>query len=143
MKLLKTIATAAFISTSLFAAAPSEAFWGTGEGEPTYDNLLSKFYVFNYKTQKKVYDSPGWLLMTVNANSGRVQKMKLVDCRSNKCIYFKRIADSKSKNVSVAQLNCSTNEYRTRPIAMTDSDWMSWSKILSEEHRVAFNKFCR
>ena len=143
MKLLKTIATAAVISTSLFAATPAEAFWGTGEGKATYENLQRSDYMFNYKTQAKVYDSPGWLLMTVDANDGWVQKMKLIDCRGSKCMYFKRKADNPEKYVWVYEIDCFRQKQRSRSVHSSKAHWGSWQDIWADEFKVAFNKFCR
>jgi len=135
---------ASVVSASLLAsAAPAEAFWGTGEGDPTYDNLLGLAYAFNGKTQAKIYDSHGWLLMTVDLETGQVAKMKLVDCQISKCIYFRRISDNPWKKVYVEQIDCSEKKFRWRK-STPPRRWGKWFAILGRQGRtVAFNKFCR
>ena len=50
MKLFKAIAaTAAAVTCCIGNPLPAEAFWGTGEGEATYQNLKRSDYMFNYK----------------------------------------------------------------------------------------------
>ena len=138
---MRRLLAAAVFGASLFAATPAEAFGGTGEGEATYENLQRSDYLFNYKTQAKVYDSPGWLLMTVDADTGWVQKMKLVDCRDTRCIYLTRFADDSDKSVYVYEMICSTKKLRTKPSGK--AYWGDWYEMWNEESKVAYNKFCR
>ena len=143
LPVMRRLLAAAVISASMFAATPAGAFWGTGEGEPTFENLRRSDYMFNPKTQKKVYDSPGWLLMTVDATDGWVQKMKLIDCRASRCMYFKRKADSRNKSVFPYEIDCGMQQVRKRWVYGGKAEWLSWGSIWAEEHKVAYNKFCR
>ena len=138
---MRRLLAAAVVGASLFAATPAEAFGGTGEGEATYENLQRSDYLFNYKTQAKVYDSPGWLLMTVDADTGWVQKMKLVDCRDTRCIYLTRFEDDSDKSVYVYEMICSTKKLRTQPSGK--AYWGDWYEMWNEESKVAYNQFCR
>lgn len=138
---MRRLLAAAVFGASLFAATPAEAFGGTGEGEATYENLQRSDYLFNSKIQAKVYDSPGWLLMTVNAKSGEVQKMKLVDCRGTRCIYLKKFADDYDKSVYIYEMDCSTKKVRTKPLGKPY--WGDWYDMFNQETKVAYNNFCR
>ena len=142
-------------SVSLVAANPVKAFWG--EKYPTYDLLTQESYKFEYSTQKKVYDSSGWILATVDPVNGDVRKIKLIDCKGSKCMYFVRMADRQSrKSVDVQQVHCMNQEWRERRMLLVDPLWGSWSKLPSRElitrvkrpeynfvAYIAHQKFCR
>ena len=56
---MRRLLAAAVIGASLFAVTPAEALGGTGEGEPTYENLVGDSYNSNRKIQQKIYNTPG------------------------------------------------------------------------------------
>ena len=148
MKLFTAIAAACVISTSLFAASPAEAFWGTGEGEPTYDNLLNNNYAINSDEQEKIYDSPGWNVTSVMR--GLTRKMKLVGCRNSKCIYFQKVADDPFKSITVRQVNCINNTFTYRKSGFPDYSWSTETLDMREEiihwavdPQIIVNSYCR
>tara|TARA_B100000674_G_scaffold490945_1_gene507904 strand:- start:305 stop:769 length:465 start_codon:yes stop_codon:yes gene_type:complete len=142
-------------SLSSVIGSPAKAFWA--EKYPTYDLLNRESYKFEYSTQKKVYDSSGWILGTVDPVNGHVRKLKLIDCKGSKCMYFVRMADRQSgKSVKVQQVHCINQEWRERRFLYVDPLWDSWSKLPSRElfnrvkrpeynfaAYVAHQKFCR
>jgi len=147
MKLLKTIATAAFISTSLFAAMPARAFWGAAK-MPTYQQLESDSYQLSQKQMNKIYTSEGWQHF-FSLPGGRAYKVKLVDCQMGKCTYYSRETDEqqKDKYVSVSQVNCSSKKHRSKLVAQ-GGKWSQWSSIIFTGSNAggdekAFNMFCR
>lgn len=147
MKILNTIATAAVISTSLFAAVPAEAFWG-GAKIPTYQQLESDSYQLSQKQMNKIYTSEGWQHF-FSLPDGRAYKVKLVDCQMGKCTYYSRETDEqqKDKYVSVSQINCNSKKYRSKLVGQ-GGKWSQWTSIIftginAGGDEKAFNMFCR
>ena len=132
--------TAALISAPMAAVSPAEAFWWQ-EKEPTYDMLLDNDYRISIDMERKIYNSDGWMLMKMYDN-GRVDKMKLIDCRGSRCMYYWRVSDEKGwdQDVYVNEINCVTKEERSKP--QWAEPWTPWLGIFMERTKVAYIKFC-
>ena len=142
MKLLNTIATAAVISTSLFATAPAEAFWGFKP--PTHDQLENENFSMSRNDMKKIYKSEGWIHGSFSGGSwNQLRKIKLVDCKTNVCLYYTKIVDQPENRifVTVSQVDCSTGKTRSRGVSW--GKWMDWgAPFFEEEGKQAYKKFC-
>lgn len=140
MKLIKAFAVSTLIGTALCLSPSSQAFWG-GEGDPTYENLHRDDYFFSSKTQAKVYETPGWILMALNPRNGDVAKMKLVDCRGVNCTYLYRWVDNPSKDVYAEEVDCMRKKYRVRT---HNASWTVWFDVRDDDMQyTAINKFCK
>ena len=141
MKLIKALTISAVIGTALCLSPSSQAFWG-GEGDPTYENLHKSNYLFRHETQKKAYDSPGWIVLHFNQIEGDLFKIKLVDCRGNKCTYFTKRVDNPNKWVEVSEINCMVNKFRDRQIHDGKAQWTEWRDFSYLVKFKVKNKFC-
>ena len=137
---MRRLLAAAVIGASLFAATPAEALGGTGEDEPTYENLVDDSYNFNRKIQLKISNTPGWVLLAAHTEIPETRMAKLFDCRSNVCIFFVRTVEDPDQNVFVHKINCADRTYEYRNSLM--GGWWGTGPIEHEEEVVAFNKFC-
>ena len=95
---------AAFVSASLVAAAPVEAFWG--KKEITWDRIVNQ--ELNSGDYNQLYDAPGWRFFSRYGNN--VFFIKYFDCRGSHCIWFTKNVSSDSKSVWGHYYNCDTNQ---------------------------------
>ena len=139
MKLFNAIAVATVIGASFIASSPVKAFWG--QKEPSHDQVVSNSYKMSRSIQKRIYEGEGWIHGSFSGGSwNQLRKIKLVDCKTNKCTYYTKIVDDSDLEIWLSQVDCSNGKTRKREIFW--GSWMSWGNPIFEEGKQAYKKFC-
>lgn len=75
---------------------------------PTYSWLEKEGNQLQERQKSLIHESEGWINETFDAQTGAVEKLKLVKCQQGRCIYYRQIStfDGKHKFLSVAMIDC-------------------------------------
>ena len=75
---------------------------------PTYSWLEKEGNKLQERQKSLIHESEGWINETFDAQTGAVEKLKLVKCQQGRCIYYRQIStfDEKHKFLSVAMIDC-------------------------------------
>ena len=75
---------------------------------PTYSWLEKEGNKLQKRQKSLIHESEGWINETFDAQTGAVEKLKLVKCQQGRCIYYRQIStfDEKHKFLSVAMIDC-------------------------------------
>lgn len=140
MKLFNSLTAVAVAGISIFSAPAAMAFWGPKM--PTYSWLEREGNILQTNQKNFIYESDGWITGSIEEDTGKVRKIKLVGCRQGKCIYYMRVADDrrKYKFVSVQKVECATKKNSIKQ----QGEWTPFTKILFEDgyNAKAYRSFC-